>query len=637
MTPPRKVTDFFRPAPRWASKASEQDDRLEESITLARPPPVAQTKSADAGGSFRSSAPSDHPSAFHSQSNEGSQRTVKNGIVIIRSSSDEESSSDSSLDDLETLLAPRIREAGSDATRKQAAVKPCIPKGPRMHESLHDAPSSSLPHVPKYKFSLGSLVTNAERDKAYYTGFGKTKVTLNINSETGLDGSLGRSTENGNVNENLLASVVDGPEEPGGLQKVMRAMERTEAFSRNMVWYFFRHDIASGTAQARPFPEHVSSSQRWHARLKAADQRLDMFLSGFVQEMVERDRALPDDWILWMLDQYHQGKSWILREATPSNSQEQASSSQVENLLTPSKIDEIFQALGARPEALDGQDTIRPVPENIQAGPSYSPGRLLSTVDMFRRVAPDLSPNALDHVIALLSRLTLDITVIEDPGLLEAVQSALASLYGSVSDDAWDLTTERLGNAFYTTVDHHSLRLQLVNGIPISSPRLHAFRRRLALAFFFSDVSHLTRPASDTHLRLRSMARRLQTPDFKINDSTDIAKLATLVALLDTAVDDGASPAHVADKDVADKFNRDVDYLAKAVKALFAQIVDTGASHLSRTEAKEAVGRLQSRLVYSVRTRRAKRKNVFGDDGNRASGGAGSMAKFLTKSRGGGG
>lgn len=47
---------------------------------------------------------------------------------------------------------------------------------------------------------------------------------------------------------------------------------------------------------------------------------------------------------------------------------------------------------------------------------------------------------------------------------------------------------------------------------------------------------------------------------------------------------------------------------------MFMQIVDSGASDMRRTEAKEVLEGLQSRLLYSVRTRPPQKKNIFGEE-----------------------
>ena len=46
---------------------------------------------------------------------------------------------------------------------------------------------------------------------------------------------------------------------------------------------------------------------------------------------------------------------------------------------------------------------------------------------------------------------------------------------------------------------------------------------------------------------------------------------------------------------------------------MFADIVDTGASHMGRTEAKEVLEAFQYRLSYGIRTKVPPKKCMFGD------------------------
>lgn len=70
-------------------------------------------------------------------------------------------------------------------------------------------------------------------------------------------------------------------------------------------------------------------------------------------------------------------------------------------------------------------------------------------------------------------------------------------------------------------------------------------------------------------------------------------------------------PAPDAEASVVDTFNDSVDQLHAVLSRLNSRIVDTGASHMLRTEAKTVLSLLLLRLDYAVRTRRRPRRNVF--------------------------
>jgi hypothetical protein len=88
--------------------------------------------------------------------------------------------------------------------------------------------------------------------------------------------------------------------------------------------------------------------------------------------------------------------------------------------------------------------------------------------------------------------------------------------------------------------------------------------------------------------------------------------MAALTYILDVAIADGGPPLSPSLRTEEIAFNRKIDKLADRIQAIFASIADTGASHLRRTEAKEALQALRYKLLYAVRTEPRPKKSVFG-------------------------
>ena len=168
--------------------------------------------------------------------------------------------------------------------------------------------------------------------------------------------------------------------------------------------------------------------------------------------------------------------------------------------------------------------------------------------------------------------------------------------------------------------------------MPVMTTRVHLFRRRLALSFFFLDDAYL---AASSPLRIRQVTDQLRTARFHVNNDTDYSELAAAMSILDIGLDDGRSSGELTDRAQEDAFNDDVDELAKKVKSMFSTIVDSGASHMTRTEAKEVLERMHYRLVYAVRTKQRPRKQLFQStlsDGASGEPRPGIMARVLAKS-----
>jgi hypothetical protein len=174
------------------------------------------------------------------------------------------------------------------------------------------------------------------------------------------------------------------------------------------------------------------------------------------------------------------------------------------------------------------------------------------------------------------------------------------------------------------------LRLQLLNCLPSHTPRLHLFRRRLALTFFYNDSSYLTCPEGDL-LKIQRIIRELEKSEFNIDSSTDYTRLSSLISILDICVDDGASPSSFTDRNQENAFNTDIDNLAKQLKSMFTKIVDTGASYMARTEAKEVLERAHYRLVFAVRTKERPKNSIFESNSSNGMELQSAMTKFLSR------
>lgn len=163
----------------------------------------------------------------------------------------------------------------------------------------------------------------------------------------------------------------------------------------------------------------------------------------------------------------------------------------------------------------------------------------------------------------------------------------------------------------YHTITDATLRLQLLQTIPAWSSRLLLLRQRLALAFFFQDSRYLSKPPENL-VDLKAITRRLGGPPFLIRRETDFGELAASIGIVSIGIDCGDPPPSPATKEEDAALNQDVDSLSSRINYMFSDIVDTGASHMKRTEAKEVLEGFQRRLEYTIRTR-PKKKLIFGN------------------------
>ena len=64
---------------------------------------------------------------------------------------------------------------------------------------------------------------------------------------------------------------------------------------------------------------------------------------------------------------------------------------------------------------------------------------------------------------------------------------------------------------------------------------------------------------------------------------------------------------------------------------MFTSIVDTGASHMTRTEAKDVLEAFHARLVYAVRTKQKPKTMLFGDASVESKAGGSTIRQFLAR------
>jgi hypothetical protein len=208
---------------------------------------------------------------------------------------------------------------------------------------------TSQPAAPKYQFDLQSLVRQTKAEAAAEEAVAKARAVLDAppHAATSDQQTAQRHLDDDDVDdasvgeeehEKLLASVVDAQgDDAAGLQKIRHAMRRTEALRQLKSWYFFRqassgegHDrhafphaslprggwqaalkgkVPVGVSQFRPphLPSLASSyiAERGSLRVSFTDAgfRHQAFLTGFVAEMVMAHSTLPDEAVLWVLQE----------------------------------------------------------------------------------------------------------------------------------------------------------------------------------------------------------------------------------------------------------------------------------------------------------------------------------------------
>ncbi|TVY26149.1 hypothetical protein LHYA1_G005371 [Lachnellula hyalina] len=514
---------------------------------------------------------------------------------VVKSSDDEESDSDDSFPEL-------FRSTNGPPPAKR--VTPSTPSKPRSRRVLQPL-MSPIPVHPKY--SLESIVKDAENDKADQETSKRVKAMLDtqINENTSPFAS-GLSGNQAKFDGALLESVVANTED-GGMEKVTRALQRTEATNVEKFWYFFGRQDQAAEPPRPSFPTSTVP-KTWQRELSKPAMRDQTFISGFAEDMVHFGQALPDEIFLWVLDEACLEPSDVLRTSYLNTLKE--SREQVERLLSPDLVDKMLRDLGGTPIATTITGKMKPSPK-ITARYSRDWAHVRSALMFFTGIADSLQRKTREHMLCMLLRMGADHVVFKNVDVLDVLQQAIRRLCKYIPDDEWGHSCQRICEGLIECIDQPSLRLQVVDSIPSFHPRTHELRRRLGMCFLFDDVAYsIDHP--HTTFELQKFMDRLKDPVFKVNDKTDYQQLAALISLLDVAVDDGrCAYLDLANSSAAERFDEDVDKLVLTINKVIDRIGSPGAAFISRIEAKELLLLVSQRIADTLRSKPKPKKSLF--------------------------
>lgn len=183
---------------------------------------------------------------------------MKNGKEVVISSDGDESDSAGSLESPDDLLArflaPKSPVTPKERTGDDSETIQPVRKNPK-HKSV--VRTESAPR--KYKNSLENLVRQAVSDNETEAGIAKLRASLNDESDRNTDSGPDKAS---NLNEGVLASAIDdGNDDSMGLQRLLDAVRRTEAFDLGKSWSFF--DLQTPLPPGPDFPRECVSPRTY--------------------------------------------------------------------------------------------------------------------------------------------------------------------------------------------------------------------------------------------------------------------------------------------------------------------------------------------------------------------------------------
>lgn len=266
MSQSRSITDFFNTSTSSSRNESQTSPSpADTSFHSPRipPPPSQPGSSLGQGGGIRNGAndkdrqdsiPASQAGSFNS-----SQRVIKNGKVVITSSDGDDTDSVTSMDDPDDLL--RMFTSSASPVMKQDGKEHTLsPARPLNHSSktrtTKNKKLSSSTAAPSYKFSLETLVTDAVDDNEVEADIAKFKQALESSENAANSGDKGQK---GGLREEMLASAIDLDENDSSFQRLLDAVNRTDAFGHDLSWSFFEDYAHDQAPSPESFPNGVGS------------------------------------------------------------------------------------------------------------------------------------------------------------------------------------------------------------------------------------------------------------------------------------------------------------------------------------------------------------------------------------------
>ncbi|KIW09241.1 uncharacterized protein PV09_00167 [Verruconis gallopava] len=635
----RSITDWFKPNPTIAAASQRSSELTPRNVPYSvttrtdalnsQDHPSVKRQRLSSEGRWLSPSPPSSPStlvassaeavdgaasaltdanvSFASiRSNTSSKRiTVSNGEEVVRGSDTE---TDDDLEDLDAIL-------------NKGRLKP-KPLTTTSHSNESTVPANVVPRPQEkkriHKFNLGALVEEKRRQTAMEVRIAEAQANLH---EAGVSEDAVRGTKDMTPKKETIKAVLaesNDAEDGSKARRVMDALQRTEAFEREDVWHFFE-DRPPQNKPRNPFPKISHPNAMLQMILNDPQRRQQAFASGFIQRIAEKI-PLPEELLSWLMIEVCRESRDVLVFAYIETLSQAARPSSA--LLSEESLKRCFQALGVRSEALDFQRPVQHTRELKKKQSSVAGSNIVFFVHLLQKLCVRLPLPSKDLAAHFLIRSSFDQSILSCSQARFHIERCFRDLLDAFAEGPeLDEAFSRILNSTFESVQAPSLRQQLLAALPASSFRAHHFRRLLAVAFALDKRKFLKSSLHNPALTARMLLLFEASSPLRVTSSTDYSELRARLSMLDVAIDVGFSDFAFLDQEtggdssdrrqVEKKFNQGIDRLANAVRDLTARIVDAGAAHMSRTEAKILAERVAQRLEFGVRTRERPPKDWF--------------------------
>ncbi|KAH7175457.1 hypothetical protein EDB81DRAFT_769936 [Dactylonectria macrodidyma] len=570
------IMSFFRPSARRQTPQPVREPQPTRDTQPSSPP------------SLSSIAPS---SPLSRQNTPAKPRPAFTRDLEIGASDDDDgfgTSSDDSLEDLSAILDRGRPGKTAYSTSKN-------PTTPRSKRTAIEFPTSPLTITPKHKFDLKALAKDARKDHATNASSVRNTALADLYEESD-------PTPAGDASRGAFEGIVKNK---GGhdAQKVLRAVQRSEGGGHSQARYCFFTDEYS--------PPRITAPKRvkgpWNLLTQGGiDTREQHLASGILTTISVMNRSLPDEVFNWMLDELCTAQSYLIRQEYCNILGK--SPEQIERLVTPQRLEQLFLLLGAASELSQRDSKLTISKLDVDPYQKRDWTCLGQFLGLLKVMAPLLSLPSVTYASQTLLRMAMDKIIIYNIDILIKYEDAIDALLSAIPRPQWDSFCFETCSLLHTIFEAQCVRVNALVCLPVSKTPAHELRRRLAVVLLFDDPA-LGRHHPDSVVTIPGIITRLAEDDFNVGPETDFANLQAGIILVNIAVDDG-SFIKSDDSEAEKQFNADIDELTVRLRQIWKMINDAGMK-LARTEAKSVIDWVQQRLTHTVRTRRKAKENFY--------------------------
>lgn len=353
--------------------------------------------------------------------------------------SDDDDSDD--FEPLEALLAPRGRPSTPSAKRVDTKQTTTPDRRPG---SLFSSPLTIQPRV--RHLAMDELLKDAKRDSSTQESYKR----LQARQEDEKKGRADQKATGDSLRDKLLDAV--GDVEDHRLDKVVRAVERTEMSASKQGWYFFRPTIDSQETNRYSFPAKRAKDICAKKGTMKGQQDLDLRVLNFSLKL--RRETLPDELFLWMMDEVCVEKSGLRRDEMCRIMRLYPSSS-IGRQMTPSYLEGLFLRLGASEDIRSflgnrSSKAVTTVGAPEEGFYEHDWRCLCSVLETLLTVSTNLEPDSMLYVMQIVLAMSIDPELFHDLGLLGLCRKLLMSIASAFPSSQWDGTVSQQDSAVHT-------------------------------------------------------------------------------------------------------------------------------------------------------------------------------------------